>query len=310
MEGESLPLSAPPPAESSDVAARMDRARAELTARAGDHGRLFATVGSIIRDSVDYIVDAPTLRRYSIKDLDPDEKTAIGKRIERMLRFQLKIPKGRGLDISLGGEDVDIKTTIGDTWMFSKSSHGYLHLLIAYSEEKATFSIGLAYVHDEHLRKGGNRDRKRSLKEAAKENISWLVENHPYPENFLARLPQGLLDTLALKASGMQRVLQLLRSVTGKPIPRHAICSVANQRDPMRRTRSNGGARDVLWAEGLLVLSGKYADDKTIVREALKIELAKTAFLTLRASDKRLNDDLLRLYQRSHSLPLLTSHSS
>lgn len=296
-----VPVSEPPPPHDSELAARMEKIKWDLVQRVGDEKQFAKRVGQMLRDAVDYVVDAPTLYRYSAESLDPDEKTAIGKRIERLLRFEFDLPKGKKLDIQLGGEDVDIKTTMRKNWMFSKSSHGHLNLLIAYNEISATFRLGLAYVLEHHLG-AHNRDKKQSLSAAHRANIYWILKDEPYPPNFLARLPEDVLTRIISPKTGMKRVLQLLRSATGVAIPRHVICSVANQKDPLRRTRSNGGARDILWKEGFLVLSGTYECDRSIAEQAINAKLMDDETLTLSTAHPCVTQTLLGSYKIAHQL--------
>ena len=296
-----LPVSAPPPPHDSEIAERMEKIKWDLVLRVGDEQQFAKRVGQLIREAVDYVVDAPTLFRYSVDDLDPDEKTAIGKRIERLLRFEFKLPKGEKLDIQLAGEEVDIKTTMRNNWMFSKSSHGHINLLIAYNESAATYNLGLAYVL-EHQLGAHNRDQKQSMAAEHRENIYWILKDEPYPANFLARMSQSMLNQIVSLKTGMKRVVQLLRVAHGKPIPRHVICSVANQKDPLRRTRSNGGARDILWNEGILVLSGTYECDRSVAKIVAGIALADDETMTLLRTDSRLDQQTLSSYQLAHEL--------
>ncbi|CAG9273437.1 NaeI domain-containing protein [Paraburkholderia unamae] len=281
-----VPVSADPPPPASEIAIRMARIREDLVGRVGEQSKFVKEVGQLIRDAIDYVIDAPVLYRYSIFDLDPDEKTAIGKRIERLLRFRLKIRTRKKLDVFLGGEDVDIKTTMKDKWMFSKSNFDHICLLIKYDEAAAKYSLGLALVLEKYLGKG-NRDTKKASKAEFREYISWVLRDEPYPENFVAHLPESHLSEILEGKSGAERVRRLLQteSVIGRAIPRHAVCSVANQLDPLRRTRQNGGARDELWRDGYLILSGRTPLDAAIAREISQVSLKKDELMSLRARD-------------------------
>jgi hypothetical protein len=297
-----LPITAGPPrVDETEIAARIDKIKWDLISKVGTTEDFSAKMGQLIRSAVDYVIDAPTLFRYTLDELDPDEKTAIGKRIERLMRFQLNLPPGDKLDVKIAGEDVDIKTTMGRNWMFSRSNHNHVNLLIAYSESTSRFRIGLAYVLQEQLG-AQNRDRKQSLKSADMERIVWILDDVPYPPNFLAKLPQEIMQSIVAPKTGMKRVVQLLRKVNFLPIPRHVICSVANQKDPLRRTRSNGGARDVLWSEGILVLAGAYERDRVVAKQSLDVRLALDEMLTLPVSDPRLTDELVSIYKLEHEL--------
>lgn len=278
-----LPLPSEAPEPGSELELRMKAIEADLLRHAAGKEKFAAAAGRIIRDAVDYAIDAPTLMRYSIDELEPDEKTAIGKRIERLLRFRFKIPKGDKLDIKLAGEDVDIKTTISKNWMFSKSSWGRINLLIAYSEASAIFSVGLALIEAEHLGKD-NRDQKRSMKKEFQERIFWILKDHPYPENLIARLPPAAYAEITAQSSGQQRIIALLRMVKDRAIPRHVIASLANQKDPLKRIRSNGGARTVLWNSDLLVLSGRYVADREIAAELNDVALGRDEVMSVDAA--------------------------
>lgn len=281
------------------IAARMANIRTDLFAKTGGLQAFTEAAGTIIRNAVDYVIDAPTLLRLSVDDLEPDEKTAVGKRIERMLRFKFDIPRGDKLDIVLGGEDVDIKTTMTNKWMFSKSSWNHVNLLIAYDEKKARFSVGLTFVVEAHLG-AKNRDSKRTIKKEFYENISWIVEGASYPPNFLADLPADTIKQITSQSSPNERVDALFALVQKTPIPRHAICSIANQQDSLKRLRRNGGARETLWMKGILVLSGTSKSDKAIAQAALGIRLGKGEFASLSRNHPSLTVDMLKSYMEKH----------
>jgi len=282
-----------------DISARMSAIRTDLLAKTGGLESFTEKVGAIIRDAVDYVIDAPTLYRLSIDDLEPDEKTAVGKRIERMLRFKFDIPRGEKLDVVLGGEDVDIKTTMSNKWMFSKSSWDHVNLLIAYDEQKAQFSAGLALV-TEDLLGAKNRDSKRTIKKQYYENISWITKNSGYPANFLAALPADIIGPVIELRSANERVEALFALVQGTVIPRHAVCSIANQQDPLKRLRRNGGAREALWAQGILVLSGTSKSDKAIAKAALGFDLKNGEFASLDRGSPLVSAELLYSYSAEH----------
>lgn len=298
-----IPLKLPSlaPEEGSEVELRMKNIEADLLHRAGGIEKFEVEAGRIIREAVDYVIDAPTLARHTIDELEPDEKTSIGKRIERLLRNKFKIERGQKLDIFLGGEDVDIKTTMTNKWMFSKSSWDRVNLLIAYDEKSAKFSAGLCYVLESQLG-AKNRDSKRTIKSEFYERIRWIVRDANYPENFLARLNPKLLKEIKSMPSGQARINTLLESVRGAVIPRHVISSLGNQRDPLKRIRANGGARTTLWEKKILVLSGKYIADRKIAIEARKKLLALDQIMTLHKDDPGVSEELLMSYCEEHKL--------
>ncbi len=183
--------------------------------------------------------------------------------------------------------------------MFSKSSWNHVNLLIAYDERKAQFRAGLAYVVEAVLG-AQNRDSKRTIKKEYYENISWIVANAPYPPNFLAALPDQILSQIVSPASANDRVEALLTLVQGTIIPRHAICSVANQQDPLKRLRRNGGARENLWTKGILVLSGTSNWDRAISQATLGFDLAKGELASLSKAAPLLTEEMLKRYMSIH----------
>lgn len=300
---DEIPLEVPEDSAepSAGIAQRMAAIRADLLGKAGGEKKFSEETGSIIRGALDYVIDAPTLARYSIDDLEPDEKTSVGKRIERMLRFKFDIQRGKKLDIILAEEDVDIKTTMSNKWMFSKSSWEHVNLLIAYNEKKAEFSAGLVYVVEAELG-AKNRDSKRTLRSKYYENISWIVKNVSYPPNFLAELAPSTLQQIVSHRWGTQRVDALFEHVQEKRIPRHSICSVANQIDALKRIRKNGGARTSLWKKRILVLSGTFLGDRKIAQEALGIALCKDEVASISAQSPALSSQMLKMYMKNHGL--------
>ncbi len=286
-------------------------------------GRNFEdVVGKLVRQAVDYVIDAPTMRRYALSDLEPDEKTTIGKRIERLLRKELNLRKGEKLDIQLGKEEIDIKTscTKSRSWMFSRRNVNHFNLLIAYDEDLATYDLGLVFVTDDILG-ADNRDKKRGIigdkgagsvrglkgeAEKVKGSIKWLVKDHNYEPNFLAHLDPAILKAIVTKGSGAARVQELLRQVINIPIPRHAISAVANQKDAKRRDRGgDGGSRTPLWQDGLMYLSGVYTADSDIAEAITGAKLAKDYTIVLRVTHPELNDEQIGKYRETHKLPVI-----
>ncbi|MDY5785955.1 NaeI family type II restriction endonuclease, partial [Corynebacterium sp.] len=73
-------------------------------------------------------------------------------------------------------------------------------------------------------------------------------------------------DLIMSGSSGQQRLNNLFRHVQKELIPRGVIYTVAQQHDPMKRIRANGGSRSALAPEGILIL-GDYARHQRIARD-------------------------------------------
>ncbi len=60
----------------------------------------------------------------------------------------------------------------------------------------------------------------------------------------------------------------LFKNYQGYPVSRTIVQALAQQKDYMKRLRKNGGARDLLYREGIALLSGNY-DQATIEKLGL-----------------------------------------
>src|SRR3546814_7112716 len=129
-----------------------------------------------IARAVDEIVDPVRSRRWRIEQLEQPEKTSIGTRVENVLRMDLALPRGSVLDLSLAGEEVDIKFTMRTTWMIPTEAVGRICLLTSYNSSTGSVSAGLLRTDLDALGAGQNQDLKRSVPKAGRERIRWLVD--------------------------------------------------------------------------------------------------------------------------------------
>lgn len=231
----------------------------DLEARAGGAGRIAQEVPALLREVVDDVIQTPRTGRRSYDELEKTEKTYIGTRVEIMLRALLSLPRGR-LDAVVLGHDTDIKHTMGDNWMIPSEALGHVCILIAADEARARCYFGLLVARPEYLTGAGNRDGKKSLSASGKAHVLWIFADHPYPSNFWRTIPAASVDRIASGRTGNDRVMALFREVRGIPVTRETVEGVARQKDFMRRIRADNGrgTRDLLAAEGILLLSGKY----------------------------------------------------
>jgi hypothetical protein len=233
---------------------------ADLEARAGGVGRIAQEVPTLLREVVDDVIQTPRTGRRSYDELEKTEKTYIGTRVEIMLRALLSLPRGR-LDAVVLGHDTDIKHTMGDNWMIPSEALGHVCILIAADELRARCYFGLFVARLDYLTKGkGNRDGKKTLSAAGFAHVLWIFADHAYPPNFWRTIPAASVDRIVSGRTGNDRVMALFREVQGIPVTRETVEGVARQKDFMRRIRADNGrgTRDLLAAEGILLLSGKY----------------------------------------------------
>lgn len=159
------------------------------------------------------------------------------------------------MDFEIDGMEVDCKYSKQPFgWMIPMETVGHHAMLCHANEYSATFRIGFLEITDDFLNVGGNRDRKRTINLQGRNAIEWAWFDHPYPQNVLLHLEDDVIDCIMNPASGQERVNNLFRSVQNQIIPRGIVCTVAQQKDPMKRVRYNGGARSHLRPEGILIL--------------------------------------------------------
>lgn len=233
--------------------------RDAILGNCGGAAALAAALPALIADAVDFVVDPVRTARTLISDLDNVEKTFIGLKIEHFLRDFLDFPKGIR-DLRIGGVDVDVKTTVGKTWMIPPETFRNTEpcLLILTATEQRFCSMGLMIARDEYLNRP-NRDGKRGVKASAFEDTLWLVERQPLPESRWSGIDMKRFRELRKIKGGAVRAAAFFRENIGKIIHRSIVQGLLfDQDDYMKRIRKNGGARDILSAENIAVLSGSY----------------------------------------------------
>lgn len=237
----------------------------EITTRAGGSLALEHDVPQMLRQCIDDVIMTPKTGRRAYEELEKTEKTYIGTRVEIELRALLGLQKGR-LDTRILGYDVDIKHTMGSNWMIPTEALGEVCLLVAADEVRARCYLGLIKARPEYLTAGQNKDAKRSVSAEGFRHIYWLFRDHPYPANFWRPLPEDVVLQIFAADTGNARMAELFRQVQRRPIPRDVLEAVAQQKDFMRRIRSDKGrgARDILARDGILLLSGQY--DSQLIR--------------------------------------------
>jgi len=250
----------------------------------------------MMRHIIDSVVDAPRTGRRVYDELEKTEKTYIGTRVEIELRAYLGFPKGK-LDLLIDGLDVDIKHTMGDGWMIPREAIDKPCILVAADEESARCYLGLIVASMDYLTKGTNQDAKRSISAEGFKHIRWLLEAEPYPANFWRNIPADTIQAIFAGKSGNERIVTLFTAIQGMPISRDIVQAVAKQKDYMKRLRANGGARDILAKDSIILLSGTYHND-LIMRLGLPICTAEESI------SKRLVSENEKALARQNGFPV------
>lgn len=259
----------------------LSRLAAEITSRAGGPLSLAEAFPAMLRQCIDDVIMTPKTGRRAYEELEKTEKTYIGTRVEIELRALLRLRKGR-LDTEILGQDVDIKHTMGSDWMIPTEALNAPCLLVAADEVRARCYLGLIIARPEYLRRGRNKDAKGSISASAFENILWLLRDHPYPANFWRTADEAAVDQIFTGGTGNERMAQLFRLIRNRPIPRDVVEAVAQQKDFMRRIRSDKGrgTRDILARDRILLLSGQF--DSQLIKALELPPCAASEFISCR----------------------------
>jgi Restriction endonuclease NaeI len=245
----------------------VKRLESALAKQAGGLEKLKQELPALIRAAIDEVIDAPRTGRVHASELEKTEKTYIGTKVEILVRNFFHLPKGI-LDLTIDGLDVDVKNTLGDTWMIPREAVEKPCILVASDEVKHTCFFGIFIAHLDNLSAGLNQDQKRTVSAAGFANIHWILIDEPYPPSFWSKLGEEKTHAIMRGKSGNERIETLFREVQGIPVHRDIVQAVAQQKDPMKRIRKNGGARDALAREGIAIFTGTY-DSPLIARLGL-----------------------------------------
>jgi hypothetical protein len=214
--------------------------------------------GRALRRTIDMLLDGQHTGRYRWEQLHKTEKTHAGTLVEINLQREFGFADGARMDYQICGCDVDCKFSQAmGGWMIPPEADGGLCLLVWASDDQRAWSAGLVRVTPGSLREAANRDLKRTLSPAGKAAVRWLFTDAVLPENVLLRLRPWDVAAIMAGKSGQQRVNELFRRAQRRLVSRAAVLTVVTRPgDPMKRVRYNGGARDQLRPEGIVIFGG------------------------------------------------------
>ena len=110
-------------------------------------------------------------------EFDPESKRYLGHLIAQVLKTKTGLTlTGKG-DVTFEGVPIEIKHTIGHSWMIAPENVGRYALLMKTDLKKRTFSIGLLHLTHDRLTPGKNRDDKVQVSAEGKTYIQWWCEN-------------------------------------------------------------------------------------------------------------------------------------
>jgi Restriction endonuclease NaeI len=274
-----------------DTAATHDQALEDVWNWLQDHPRrakdeldLEATFSRAIRQAIDEVIDGSRTGRYRYEELEKQEKSYIGTRIEIVVRTKFELEREGKLDTVIAGHEVDFKWSAKGGWMIPKEAVGELCLLLEGDETGGTFSVGLVRCDEELLRKGKNQDVKGQLSAAGRKRVRWLVERGRLPVSFLATLDEETRAAVLAQPPGQARVREFFKRVIRRPVPREVIPTLAIQEDPMRRIRRDRGGASL---GGMKILSGHFTVSRTAAERLGYGPLTKRDYMSVPISELR-----------------------
>ena len=214
-------------------------------------------IPNLLRQAIDEVIDAARSKRFTVAELEKTEKTYIGTKVEILLRNHLGVERGEVMDLLIDGMEVDVKNTIKFAWTIPNEALGHSCILISANEEASVCSFGLIVIRPEILNAGRNRDQKTTIRQDQLHNAIWMLFDAPYPPNFWQHLSPEHRRAVMTPRGGTERLAKLFELYQRKPISRTLVQALAQQHDYMKRLRKNGGARDLLKAQGIALLGGK-----------------------------------------------------
>lgn len=233
------------------------------------------------------LLDGQHTGRFRWSDLHKTEKTHCGTLIEINLQREFGFADGDRLDYSILGTDVDCKYSQDMwKWMIPPEAVGGICLVISASDQAGIWSAGLCRMSAERLNAGDNRDAKKTLRASHRDAVRWLFRNAPLQENILLRLSGDDIEAVFAPKSGQGRVNELFRRALEKQVSRTVVATVAVQEDYMKRVRYNGGAREQLRDEGIVIL-GDYRHHVQVARALNVPEPGPGEFVSVRLARRR-----------------------
>ena len=225
-----------------------------------------AKIAHILRDTLDQLYDGQHTGRYKPEQLFKTEKTHCGTLVEINLQKKLKIPDGKDMDFLIAGVDVDCKYSQGTSWMIPLEAIDHLCMLVSANDHAETWKLGVIRASEANLSAGKNRDSKRQLTGDGRNNVHWIFPDGQLPPNLLLRLDQKDVEEMMKLSTGQKRVNRLFMLAQGRIVPGAIIATVAQQKDYMKRLRGNGGAREILKPDGIIIL-GQYGNHGQIAKQ-------------------------------------------
>lgn len=217
-----------------------------------------------VDDAVKYVLDGSRTGRFDLMspDVDSDERASVGTKLQYRVLNELSLIKEPPLDTTIMGVPVELKATVGSSWMIPTEGQCEICLLLQVDAREARHRAFLMRTHRAWLREGANKDGKRGIMSAALARYAIrLLDWTPLPPEPLKQLTRSQRDVVfAPRVGQTERLTELFGFLPNVVIPRSSIETVcAGNRDPMRRARQAKPL--VAQRHGLTLLCGTWKQD-------------------------------------------------
>lgn len=214
-----------------------------------------------------YVLDGPRTWRFDLLSpaVDSDERASVGTKLQYHIIQQLGLKKVPPLDTSIAGIAVEIKGTVGRTWMIPREGQCAVTILVRIDAANHRFNVSLMRTHRIWLTGGkGNQDLKRSPIAGALDRFALpVVPWTSLPDEPLRALSRDQLEVVFAQGGLRKRLVSLFTFLPEVIIPRGSIEVVgAGLGDPMRRAREV--KIDLRVNHDLVVLVGTWREQREI----------------------------------------------
>ena len=169
------------PQESNPDSLLIKQLEEAILRNAGGLARFKKDVPLLLRKAIDEVIDSPRTNRFTLDETKINERIYLGTKVRVQLRNLLKQPRGRMLDLCVGGTEAGIQSTIRQTWSIPSKFVGNPCLLIKSDEKRAVCSVGTIVIRDEVLKAAGESSGRRMISGAGIASIRWILKDEPLP---------------------------------------------------------------------------------------------------------------------------------
>lgn len=220
-------------------------------ARCSQRSNLEDRFSSVLRQSIDEVLDGQRTGRYRLEDLEKTEKTYLGTKVEIICRDEFDLQSGSKMDYRISEVDVDAKFSLSAKWMIPTEAMGHVCLLMSADDGRSKFKVGLIRISESVLTGGKNKDGKRGISASGRGSIRWIFEEGRLQENILLGLGEQQRQLIFAAPAGQRRVDQVFMHLQGRMIDRTTVQTAARQLDAPKRVRD---ARKRLASQGIVIL--------------------------------------------------------